>query len=216
MKALKQFSIPFTGLKLGKHQFEFEIDKSFFDAFEYSLVKIGALKAMVDLDKQETMLILHFHIEGTIQLSCDKCLAEFAQPIEINERQIVKFAEDELESDDLEIIVLNRKESEIDVSEMIYEYVIVAFPYINNCLQAGADQKCDPEMLATLEKLATGSAENEEEKSDGVVEKLLYFLWLTDAFMCSTVLAWMLLQEQHVHTTALSEMWLPNCSERTH
>ena len=30
MKALKQFSIPFTGLKLGKHQFDFEIDKSFF------------------------------------------------------------------------------------------------------------------------------------------------------------------------------------------
>ncbi len=166
MKALKQFSIPFTGLKLGKHQFDFEIDKSFFDAFEYSLVKDGALKATLDLDKQETMLLLNFHIWGTIQLNCDKCLAEFGQPIEIKERQIVKFAEDELESDDLEIIVLNRKESEIDVSEMIYEFINVAIPYINHCEQAGTDQKCDPEMLATLEKLATGSAENEEEKSD--------------------------------------------------
>ncbi|MES2448700.1 MAG: DUF177 domain-containing protein [Bacteroidota bacterium] len=166
MKALKQFSIPFTGLKLGKHQFDFEIDKSFFDAFEYSLVKDGALKAKLDLDKQETMLLLNFHIWGTIQLNCDKCLAEFGQPIEIKERQIVKFAEDELESDDLEIIVLNRKESEIDVSEIIYEFINVAIPYINNCEQAGTAQKCDPEMLATLEKLATGSAENEEEKSD--------------------------------------------------
>ena len=166
MKALKQFSIPFTGLKLGKHQFDFEIDKSFFDAFEYSLVKDGALKIDLELDKQETMLILYFHIVGTIKLNCDKCLAEFGQPIEINERQIVKFAEDELESDDLEIIVLNRKESEIDVSEMIYEFINVAIPYINNCEQAGTGQKCDPEMIATLEKLATGSAENEEEKSD--------------------------------------------------
>ena len=166
MKALKQFSIPFTGLKLGKHQFDFEIDKGFFDAFEYSLVKDGTLKATLDLDKQETMLILNFDIWGTIQLNCDKCLAEFGQPIEIKERQIVKFAEDELESDDLEIIVLNRKESEIDVSEMIYEFINVAIPYINNCEQAGTDQKCDPEMIATLEKLATGSAENEEEKID--------------------------------------------------
>ena len=166
MKALKQFSIPFTGLKLGKHQFEFEIDKSFFDAFEYSLVKDGALKVSLDFDKQETMLILNFHISGTIQLNCDKCLAEFGQPIDIKERQIVKFAEDELESDDLEIIVLNRKESEIDVSEMIYEFINVAIPYINNCEQAGTNQKCDPEMIATLEKLATGSVENEEEKSD--------------------------------------------------
>jgi uncharacterized protein len=166
LKALKQFSIPFTGLKLGKHQFEFEIDKSFFDAFEYSLVKDGALKATVDLDKQETMLILHFHIWGTIQLNCDKCLSEFGQPIELNERQIVKFAEDDLESDDLEIIMLNKRESAIDISEMMYEFINVAIPYINNCEQAGNGQKCDPEMIATLAKLASGAVENEEEQSD--------------------------------------------------
>lgn len=166
MKALKQFSIPFTGLKLGKHQFEFEIDQSFFDAFEYSLVKNGALKVDFELDKQETMLILHFHILGTIQLNCDKCLAEFAQPIEIKERQIVKFAEDELESDDLEIIVLNKKESAIDISEMIYEFINVSVPYINNCEQAGQGQKCDPEMIATLEKLSNGTTATEEEQND--------------------------------------------------
>ena len=166
MNALKQFSIPFTGLKLCKHQFDFDIDKGFFDAFEYSLVKDGALKVTLELDKQETMLILHFHIWGTIQINCDKCLSEFSQPIEIKERQIVKFAEDELESDDLEIIVLNRKESEIDVSEMIYEFINVAIPYINNCEQAGDGQQCDPEMIATLEKLAGGSADPTTEEND--------------------------------------------------
>ncbi|MES2416625.1 MAG: DUF177 domain-containing protein [Bacteroidota bacterium] len=164
MKALKQFSIPFTGLKLGKHQFDFEIDKSFFDAYEYSLVKDGALKAVVDLDKQETMLILNFQIEGTIQLNCDKCLATFAQPLAIKERQIVKFVEDNLESDDLEIIMLNKKESAIDVSELIYEYITVAVPYINKCEQVG--KACDQTMIATLEKLASGSATKEEEQSD--------------------------------------------------
>lgn len=166
MKALKQFSIPFTGLKLGQHQFDFEIDKSFFDAFEYSLVKNGALTAKVELDKQETMLILNFQILGTIQLNCDKCLTEFANPIEIKERQLIKFAEDDLESDDLEIIMLNRRESEIDVSEMIYEFINVAVPYINNCEQAGQAQSCDPEMIATLEKLSSGNAIIEEEQSE--------------------------------------------------
>jgi uncharacterized metal-binding protein YceD (DUF177 family) len=166
LKALKQFSIPFTGLKLGQHQFDFEIDKSFFDAFEYSLVKNGALTAKVELDKQETMLILNFQIFGTIQLNCDKCLTEFANPIEIKERQLIKFAEDDLESDDLEIIMLNRRESEIDVSEMIYEFINVAVPYINNCEQAGQAQSCDPEMIATLEKLSSGNAIIEEEQSE--------------------------------------------------
>lgn len=164
MKALKQFSIPFTGLKLGKHQFEYEIDKSFFDAFEYSLVKDGALKAIVELDKQETMLILHFEIEGTIQLNCDKCLSEFAQAIEIKERQIVKFAEDNLESDDLEIIMLGKKESELDVSELIYEFITVAIPYINRCEQV--NKECDQEMMATLTKLASGNTIEEEQQND--------------------------------------------------
>jgi len=165
LKPLKQFSIPFTGLKIGKHLFDFEIDNSFFDAFEYSLVKKGNLTAEVELDKQETMLILHFRIKGNIVLDCDKCLAEFEAPIEIQERQIVKFAEDELESDDLEIMVINKKESEIDVSELIYEFITVAVPYIKICEENGNGQKCDQEMIARLEKLAVGS-QQEEEKQD--------------------------------------------------
>ncbi|WEK18891.1 MAG: DUF177 domain-containing protein [Candidatus Pedobacter colombiensis] len=166
MKPLKQFSIPFTGLKIGKHQFDFEIDNSFFDAFEYSLVKKGNLKAEVELDKQETMLLLQFRIKGTIVLDCDKCLAEFEAPISIQERQIVKFAEDELESDDLEIIVLSKKESELDVSELIYEFIMVSVPYIKICEENGNGQKCDQEMIARLKSLTVGSQEEREEQSD--------------------------------------------------
>jgi uncharacterized metal-binding protein YceD (DUF177 family) len=166
LKPLKQFSIPFTGLKIGKHQFEFEIDNSFFDAFEYSLVKKGNLKALVELDKQETMLILHFEIEGTIELDCDKCLSLFNAPIKIQERQIVKFAEDKLESDDLEIIVLNKKESEIDVSEIIYEFINVSVPYVKVCEENGEGVQCDQEMIARLERLSVGTQEEEEKTND--------------------------------------------------
>jgi uncharacterized protein len=162
LKPLKQFSIPFTGLKIGKHQFDFEIDNSFFDAFEYSLVKQGNLKAEIELDKQETMLILQFHIAGTILLDCDKCLSDFNYPLDVKERQIVKFAEDELESDDLEIIVLSRKESTIDVAELIYEFITVNVPYIKVCEQGGEEQQCDPEMIERLESYSSGAPETEE------------------------------------------------------
>ena len=166
LKPLKQFSIPFTGLKIGKHQFDFEIDNSFFDAFEYSLVKKGNLKAEVELDKQETMLILYFRIKGTIVLDCDKCLAEFEAPISIQERQIVKFAEDELESDDLEIIVLSKKESELDISDLIYQFITVWVPYIKVCEENGTGAKCDQEMIARLESLTAGSQQEEEQQND--------------------------------------------------
>ena len=35
MKPLKEFTIPFVGLKVGKHHFDYEIDKTFFEHFEY-------------------------------------------------------------------------------------------------------------------------------------------------------------------------------------
>ncbi|RZK49763.1 MAG: DUF177 domain-containing protein [Pedobacter sp.] len=164
MKALKQFTIPFSGLKLGKHQFELEIDKDFFDAYEYSLVKDGTLKANLELDKQETMLILNFDIQGSIQLSCDTCLADFAQPVNIKEKQIVKFADDELTNEDLEIMVISRKDSEIEVADLIYEYITISVPYVNNCEQAGVT--CDPEMLQTLQKFSARDTEQTEESKE--------------------------------------------------
>jgi uncharacterized metal-binding protein YceD (DUF177 family) len=166
LKPLRQFSIPFTGLKIGKHQFEFEIDNSFFDAFEYSLVKKGNLKASVELDKQETMIILQFHIVGTTELDCDKCLSFFNAPVDIQERQIVKFAEDDLESDDLEIIMLNKKETEIDVSGMIYEFITVSVPYVKVCEENGNGAQCDQEMIARLESLSVKNTEEENTSDD--------------------------------------------------
>ena len=44
LKSLKQYSIPFTGLKIGQHQFGFDVDSTYFNEFEYSLVKKGLLK----------------------------------------------------------------------------------------------------------------------------------------------------------------------------
>ena len=164
MNPLKQFSIPFTGLKIGKHQFDFEVNNDFFTAFEYALVAQGDLKVKVELDKQETMLILYFSITGTVNLSCDTCLSPFSAPLEINERQIVKFTEDNLESDDPEIIMVNKKESSIDVSGLIYEYINVSIPYIVNCGNIGKTPDCDMEMIAKLESYKI--IKKEEEQAD--------------------------------------------------
>ncbi|WP_231490998.1 DUF177 domain-containing protein [Pedobacter sp. Leaf170] len=165
MNPLKQFSVPFTGLKLGSHHFEYELDDTFFGAFEYSMIKNGNLKVDLELEKQETMLLLKFKVLGTVNLDCDKCLSEFALPINLYERQIVKFAEDELESDDEEIISLSRKETSIDISKPLYEMINVAVPYIKNCEQAG--KECDQEMIDRLEQLSIDKqAEENEQISD--------------------------------------------------
>lgn len=162
MKSLQEYRIPFTGLKEGKHQFDFDIDERFFNEFEYSLVKRGKLKCELELDKQERMLILQFAISGNIFLNCDVCLSDFPTGIDVHERQIVKFSDDEnLEDDTEEIILLGRNEHEVDVSVLIYEYINLAVPYFHRCDDPGNTEWCDNEMVAKLKEL---SVKQEEEQ----------------------------------------------------
>jgi len=165
LKSLKQYSIPFTGLKLGKHQFDFDIDGRFFEEFEYSLVKNGQLKIDLLLDKQETLIVLDFHIKGTIFLNCDRCLAEYPQAINSKEKLVAKFSEDENLNATEEVIILTKNDTEIDLSGFIYEMVNLAAPYINICDDPGKTDACDKQMLAKLNEL---SVEPQEDENDNV------------------------------------------------
>lgn len=160
MKSLKDFSIPFTGLKLGKHQFEYAVTDAFFDQFEYSLVKKANLQCKVELERQETMLILNFDISGTIDANCDKCLAQYPQQVDIHEQQVAKFSEEALGEDE-EIIVLTKNDHEINIAGLIYEYINVAMPFITVCGNEGNTPYCDKEMLESLNKLTANTEQNE-------------------------------------------------------
>lgn len=160
LKSLRNYSIPFTGLKLGKHQFEFVVTDAFFSEFEYSLVKKANLKCQVDLDKQETMLILNFQITGTIDTNCDRCLAQYPLPVDIKEQQIAKFSEEEIDEDE-EIINLSKNDHEINIAGLIYEYINVALPFTSVCDDEGNTPYCDKEMLESLNKLSANTEQDE-------------------------------------------------------
>lgn len=161
MKYLKKYKIPFSGLAAGKHDFEFDIDDKFFDCFEHSLVKKGNLQAHVSLQKQENMLIVNFDINGLIELSCDVCLSQFNAPIQFQERVIVKFVEEEWDSDTEEVIVLNKADHELDITTLLYEYINVQVPYYAKCSEQGQGITCDPEMLSHLAKEEDLASEEE-------------------------------------------------------
>ena len=161
MKSLRNYSIPFTGLALGKHHFEFDVDDAFFNEFEYSLVKKADLKCEVEIEKQETMMILDFHITGTIDANCDKCLSQYPQQLDVHEQEIAKFSDEAIDEDD-EIIALGKNEHEIVLAGLIYEYINVAVPLIASCGDEGNTPYCDKEMLDKLNDL---SANNEQDEN---------------------------------------------------
>jgi hypothetical protein len=69
MKVTNEFLIPFIGLKLGKHQFEYQISKEFFDNFDYDEFESANIKVNVAFEKKSTMLELNFKIAVSIALN---------------------------------------------------------------------------------------------------------------------------------------------------
>jgi uncharacterized metal-binding protein YceD (DUF177 family) len=127
MKVTKEFLIQFIGLKLGKHQFEYIIDKKFFDSFDYEDFNNASVKTTVVLDKKNTMLELNFKHKGTVNVPCDLTNESFDLPIKGELKLIVRFGEI-FNNDSEELLILPIGEHEIDVSQYIYEMIILSVP----------------------------------------------------------------------------------------
>ena len=98
------YTIPLSGLKEGQHTIDFEIDKEFFEQFEESEVKEGSLIANIEMDKRSTHIDLIIRISGIVRISCDRCLEMFSQPVECENRLLVKFGKN-IEESDPDIII---------------------------------------------------------------------------------------------------------------
>lgn len=150
MNYLKQFVIPFSGLKPGMHQFDFIVDDKFFEALDYSVFENGMVKISLEMTRQERMLIFDFSFTGYVEVTCDRCLEKFNFPIDANRRLIFKFGEEwqELSED---IIIIPESEYQIDIAHYLYEYISLMLPI--KCTHPDDEtgkSTCDAEMLKYL------------------------------------------------------------------
>lgn len=127
MKVTNEFLIPFLGLKLGKHQFDYQINKSFFERFEYDEFESANLKATVSLDKKSTFLELNFKHKGTINVPCDLTNENFDLPIKGKLKIIVRFGET-FNNENEELLILPIGEHQIDISQYLYEMIVLSIP----------------------------------------------------------------------------------------
>lgn len=128
MDAIKEFTIPFVGLKQGKHHFEFSIDQTFFTHFEFNDFDQASLKGQLTLDKKTSFLELHFELKGHVLLACDVSTELFNYPMEADFDLIVKFGVPPDNPSD-EILVLPEGSYKINVSHYFYEMIVLALPH---------------------------------------------------------------------------------------
>jgi uncharacterized metal-binding protein YceD (DUF177 family) len=176
MKPLKQFTIPFVGLKQGKHNFEYQIDNTFFEHFEYEEFNDSSVKVEVVFDKKTTLLELNFKISGTVNINCDITNEAYDQEISNESNLIVKFGE-EFNDEEIDILILPHGEYEINIQQYIYEYIVLSVP-LKRIHPGIKDGTLNSEILEKLEELSPKlkDKKEEEEESDprwNTLKKLL-------------------------------------------
>ncbi|HEA19840.1 MAG TPA: DUF177 domain-containing protein, partial [Pricia antarctica] len=94
MMKQKEFNIPFSGLKQGKHNFEYNIDNAFFESFGYNEFNAADIDLKVTLMKMSTMLEFEMEASGTVNVDCDLTSEPFDQPISGRLELVVKFGDE--------------------------------------------------------------------------------------------------------------------------
>lgn len=164
MKELKEFTIPFKGLKLGKHQFEFELNNEFFDHFEYNEFNDAAIKVELLLEKMSTLMELTLTFEGTVNVACDVTNEMFDQPVSGSYTFVVKFGE-EYNDENEDLLILPHGSYEVNIQQYVYESVVLALP-LRKIHPGVADGTLKSDILDKLEELSPKSETEVEEQDE--------------------------------------------------
>jgi uncharacterized metal-binding protein YceD (DUF177 family) len=166
MNKTKDYLIPFIGLKLGKHHFEYQISNKFFEIFDYHEFQNSDIKVNLVLEKKSTMLELSFKHKGTVNVPCDLTGEDFDLPIKGKMNLIVRFGET-FNNDNEELLILPHGEFEIDVAQYVYEMIVLSVP-LRRVHPGVKDGSLKTEALTKLNELAVKEQKEENKKEENI------------------------------------------------
>jgi uncharacterized metal-binding protein YceD (DUF177 family) len=150
MSRRREFQIAFVGLKPGEHVFNYEIEDTFFDAFQTPDFRKCRAQVTCTLDKQNGFMRLHFSIGGQLEVTCDRCNNNL--PLELwDEFHVTVKMVDEPEAmndqeEDPDVYYISRTESHVDIAAWIYEFINLSLPMQKTCGYESMDGPyCNPQ-----------------------------------------------------------------------
>jgi uncharacterized metal-binding protein YceD (DUF177 family) len=155
MKDLKEFNIPFVGLKEGKHLFEYKIDNTFFELYNYSDFEKSSIDVTLEFVKKSTLFELEFTASGTVHVPCDVTNEYFDLEITATLPLVVKFGQ-EYNDENEEILILPHEVYQFSVAQFIYEMIVLGIP----------NKRVHPKVLdGTMETEVLEQLETKEDKA---------------------------------------------------
>ena len=168
MCSLETYKIDLKGLMEDERVLDFDLNDDFFQSLDGSQLEHGTLHVSVSIRKMTGFFELHFLTKGFVTVSCDRCLDDMEQPIEVDNVLTVKLGD--AYSDDDDTVTIDENEGILDLSWFIYEFIMLAIPIKH----VHAPGKCNSAMTQKLEELsgAVRSGEEEAEAIDPRWQKL--------------------------------------------
>ena len=155
MKDLKEFNIPFVGLKEGKHLFQYKVDNTFFELYNYNEFEKSSIIVTLEFVKKSTLFELNFTASGTVNVPCDVTNEYFDLEITATLPLVVKFGQ-EYNDDNEEILILPHEVYQFSVAQFIYEMIVLGIP----------NKRVHPKVLdGTMETEALEQLDIKEEKT---------------------------------------------------
>jgi uncharacterized metal-binding protein YceD (DUF177 family) len=164
MMKQKEFNIPFSGLKQGKHKFDYKIENTFFESFGYTEFNNAAIDLQVVLHKMSTMLEFEMQAKGSVNVDCDTTSEPYNQKISGSLELVVKFG-NEFNNENDEILIIPHSEHQVNIAQYVYEMLVLSVP--QKRVHPGVlDGTLESEALKKLEELSPRVEKNNSEYND--------------------------------------------------
>jgi uncharacterized metal-binding protein YceD (DUF177 family) len=155
MNFRRDYEIAFVGLKPGIHFFEYEVDSKFFAHYKPQDFSNCKANIKLELDKKNGFMLLKFDVDGTVDVSCDRCGNPLSLQLWEEFKVMVKLVDNPEEmnnqEEDPDVYYISRGESHLHLADLIYEFINLSIPMQKMCApdEMGGSQ-CNKEVLAKL------------------------------------------------------------------
>lgn len=146
---MASYKLPLKSLSLGIQQFSYRLGDAEFVIEEPSDVKRADVAVTLEVErKSEDIFVLRFDFNGSITITCDRCLDDMDLPVETDYEISVKMGDAYDDSRD-NVLVVPSHWRELDLLPLMRDTVLLTIPIKH----VHADGECNEAMMKKLSEM---------------------------------------------------------------
>jgi uncharacterized metal-binding protein YceD (DUF177 family) len=161
-KKLTECIIPISSLKNGDYNFRFNLTGELFTDNQFIDIHSADFITDINFTKNSSITMLHFKVEGNINITCDRCGDDFNMLLALERQLILKTNSREHQEED-DMVSLSGDEHSFDAAPYIYQYVVLSLPMqrIHPDIEKG-ESGCNSEAMEKLKHIHVEKSNDEK------------------------------------------------------